>query len=347
MINFRFHLISLVAVFLALGIGVAAGASFVDRATVESLQGRIEDLDTAYRDRGATLDATSEQLAAADRQAAALAGDQSYALEGTLGSQTVVVVVSDGVPAELLSALRTTLAAAGAGDPAILRILPAAAFDDEGVSARVAAALGLQVGDGAALRRRVLTGLGAALGQLSGPDAPGGAPAPTAERSDGVPVDVVSALEFLRVLDAEGVVSVESPTGVTEATFGGSEGARYLEVISTTDAVSPSLVMVPLAESIANWSPAVVTVALAGPSRPDGAASTTTTTVGGDPEVDPLVPLRSPPASERLTTVDDLQEPNGRIAAVFSILAQRDAGTVGSFGTGSGVVAPFPTVPPG
>ena len=30
MINFRFHLISLVAVFLALGIGVAAVASFID-----------------------------------------------------------------------------------------------------------------------------------------------------------------------------------------------------------------------------------------------------------------------------------------------------------------------------
>ena len=47
MINFRFHLISLVAVFLALGVGVAMGASFIDRATVDSLRGRVDDLDDA------------------------------------------------------------------------------------------------------------------------------------------------------------------------------------------------------------------------------------------------------------------------------------------------------------
>jgi hypothetical protein len=38
-------------------------------------------------------------LAVADRQASALAGDQSYALQGRLDDQAVVLVVSDGVPA--------------------------------------------------------------------------------------------------------------------------------------------------------------------------------------------------------------------------------------------------------
>ena len=63
MINFRFHLISLVAVFLDLGVGVAMGASFVDRARVDSLRSRVDDLDEGYRRRGAELDATREQLA--------------------------------------------------------------------------------------------------------------------------------------------------------------------------------------------------------------------------------------------------------------------------------------------
>ena len=346
MINFRFHLISLVAVFLALGVGVAAGASFVDRATVESLQGRIEDLDTAYRDRGAELDATSEQLAVADRQAAALAGDQSYALEGRLDGQPVVLVVSDGVPAELLSALRTTLAAAGVEDPPVVRILPSAAFDDAGTVERVADALGVEVDDGAALRRRVVSALGASLAALSGPAAPG-APSTPAVRPETVPADAAASIEFLRLLDAEGVIAVESPDGVSASTFGGSTGARFLEVVSASDAVSADLVMVPLAESVANWAPATMTVAFADPPRADGTPPTTTSSPPGVEPVDPAAPQRSAPTAERLSTVDDLEESNGRIAAVLAVAAQRSAGTVGAFGTGSDAVAPFPTVPPG
>ena len=33
MINFRFHLVSLIAVFLALALGVVMGATVIDRAT--------------------------------------------------------------------------------------------------------------------------------------------------------------------------------------------------------------------------------------------------------------------------------------------------------------------------
>jgi hypothetical protein len=346
MINFRFHLISLVAVFLALGIGVAAGASFIDRATVESLQGRIEDLDGAYRSRGAELDATREQLAVADRQSSALAGDQSYALEGRLGDQAVVLVVSDGVPAELLSSIRTTLAAAGVDDPAVVRILPAADFDDEGTVDRVADALGVEVDDGAALRRRVVSGLGASLAALSGPAGPGTASTVPA-RPATVPADAAASIEYLRVLDAEGVIAVESPDGVSQAAFGGSAGARFLEVISVSDVVSTELVMVPLAESVANWAPATMTVAFAGPARADGSPATTTPSTPGVEPSDPTASLRSAPTAERLSTVDDLEESNGRIAAVYSIAAQRVSGTVGAFGVGPDAVAPFPTVPPG
>ncbi len=346
MINFRFHLISLVAVFLALGIGVAAGASFIDRATVESLQGRVEDLDSAYRSRGAELDATREQLAVADRQASALAGDQSYALQGRLDDQAVVLVVSDGVPAELLSSIRTTLAAAGADDPAVVRILPAADFDEEGTAGRVADALGVDVDDGAALRRRVVSGLGASLAALSGPAGPGTASTLPA-RPDTVPADAAASIEYLRVLDAEGVVAVESPDGVSQATFGGSAGARFLEVISASDAVSTELVMIPLAESVANWAPATMTVAFAGPPRADGTPATTTSSAPDVEPSDPAASLRTAPTADRLSTVDDLEESYGRIAAVYSIAAQRASGTVGAFGAGPDAVAPFPTVPPG
>ena len=350
MINFRFHLISLVAVFLALGVGVAAGASFVNRATVESLQGRVEDLDGAYRDRGAELDALGRTLASSDQQAAALASPGSEALADTLTTQPVALVVSDGVPAELLSAVRSSLGAAGVREPTVVRLLPSVGLDDATLATRVRAALQLPDGDATATRRRVSAGLGAALAALSGPDPQAGATpppstVPPAGADPTVPSDVTSALRYLTVLDQQGVISIESPAGITLEAFGGGSGVRYLEIISPTDQVSTSITMVPLAQSVAGWSPAVMTVAAASPPRSEGAAPTTTT--ASEPTLDALAELRRGKDAARLSTVDDLQDPFGRIAAVYAIAEQQQRGTVGQYGTGAGATAPFPTVPAG
>ena len=42
MINFRFHIISIVAIFLALGIGIIMGSTVIDRAIVDGLRTRID-----------------------------------------------------------------------------------------------------------------------------------------------------------------------------------------------------------------------------------------------------------------------------------------------------------------
>ena len=45
MINFRFHLVSLIAVFLALAVGVVMGAGVIDRAIVDTLNTRIDRVE--------------------------------------------------------------------------------------------------------------------------------------------------------------------------------------------------------------------------------------------------------------------------------------------------------------
>jgi hypothetical protein len=146
-INFRFHLISLVAVFLALGVGVAMGASFVDRATVDSLRGRVDDLDEGYRRRGAELDATTDQLSEVDGQAGALAGPDSEAVARRLSGQPVVIVTSDGIPGDVLDSARTTLAASDAVLSGTVRLQPAIGLEDEGVLRRVRDRLGFRTGE--------------------------------------------------------------------------------------------------------------------------------------------------------------------------------------------------------
>ena len=45
MINFRFHLVSLIAVFLALAVGIVMGYGVLGQPTVDTLQRRIDNVE--------------------------------------------------------------------------------------------------------------------------------------------------------------------------------------------------------------------------------------------------------------------------------------------------------------
>ena len=45
MINFRFHLASLIAIFLALALGVVVGAGVIDRGVVDTLNSRLDSVE--------------------------------------------------------------------------------------------------------------------------------------------------------------------------------------------------------------------------------------------------------------------------------------------------------------
>ena len=65
MINFRFHLVSLVAVFLALTIGIVVGASVVNHKIVDSLNHRIDTIGKnadKQRNENRVLSANVQQL---------------------------------------------------------------------------------------------------------------------------------------------------------------------------------------------------------------------------------------------------------------------------------------------
>ncbi|MED5360919.1 MAG: copper transporter, partial [Actinomycetota bacterium] len=50
MINLRYHIVSVVAVFLALGIGLALGSTFVDSILVNELEDQVNQLDLAQEE---------------------------------------------------------------------------------------------------------------------------------------------------------------------------------------------------------------------------------------------------------------------------------------------------------
>ena len=111
MIDFRYHLVSIVAVFLALAVGIVLGSTELRGAALNTL------------DR--TSSALSNKLNAADNENSALqqqvSGDRSFAqaaepvlLAHLLEGKRVVVITAPGAPNSVVSGITTALAAAGA-----------------------------------------------------------------------------------------------------------------------------------------------------------------------------------------------------------------------------------------
>jgi hypothetical protein len=61
LIDFRYHIISIVAVFLALGLGVLVGTTVLDRVTVDALEGRLNDLQGRIDQHRGTIDELDEE----------------------------------------------------------------------------------------------------------------------------------------------------------------------------------------------------------------------------------------------------------------------------------------------
>ena len=67
MLNLRYHVISLVAVFLALGIGVLMGSTVVNRGVVDQLRKRLDGVEASDRKTRSENDRLTTQLRTWDR----------------------------------------------------------------------------------------------------------------------------------------------------------------------------------------------------------------------------------------------------------------------------------------
>ena len=89
MINFRYHLVSLIAVFLALALGIVIGSTLIDRAIVDALRNRIDTVEGNLDDRVAANDDLRDEV---ERQQAYVDGSAPYALQDQLTDVPVVVL---------------------------------------------------------------------------------------------------------------------------------------------------------------------------------------------------------------------------------------------------------------
>src|SRR4051794_2813260 len=188
MINFRYHLVSLVAVFLALAVGIVAGSTVIKESLLDQTESNLDNVTRRLDE----VQKTNEKLAAAlnatkdrDRQLAELGPDDL--LKGRLTAAPVLVVALDGVDDGAASDLRRTLATAGATIAGYVVLEPRFALTTPDDVAPLQTVLGTTEPDWDALRTAVaerLGGLVLDLATMAGPSLAQGTPATTTTTSD-------------------------------------------------------------------------------------------------------------------------------------------------------------------
>lgn len=132
MISFRFHIVSLAAVFMALALGVVLGTAFINDGIVDTLK---NDIKSVRADRDVARDELGDWREFGDEAEDAI-------VEGKLDGVRVLTVVPEGLDGSIVDKLRSLLGRAGAIDAGIVTLDKAWA-DDPAPTDEIAAALGI------------------------------------------------------------------------------------------------------------------------------------------------------------------------------------------------------------
>jgi hypothetical protein len=317
MVNFRYHIISITAVFLALGIGLALGANFIDKATVDTLRNQLDDLANDKSNLEEDITQLRNELDT-QRQLAEQGGAQL--LGGHLTDVSIVAVAVRGIDGDSFDATRESLVAAGATFAGTLWLTDRLALESADEIADLATILGQPVSADPSRLLRILTSrLGGVLASASQPSSAQPATEPV------VPEPEPPLIAELR---AAGFVEYEPPPAAPVAfAVLPARDARYLVVSGPGAVLADDSVVVPLLADLTATGPAMVVAAQAATGDQATVEATRTAFVGllrTDDEI-----------RSNLSTVDDVETFAGRVAVVLAI-EQLAAGQYGHYGVGDG-----------
>jgi len=126
-INFRFHIVSLIAVFLALGLGILVGSSVVDRVIVNRLDQEIKSV------RHDSSQANSDNAKLRDELAQTndfLKNSAAFAVDQRLADVPVAIVADEGVDTSSVKSVLTMMRACVGARRAVAPGSLAAEHDD-------------------------------------------------------------------------------------------------------------------------------------------------------------------------------------------------------------------------
>lgn len=122
MIDFRYHIVSIIAVFLALALGLFLGSTTLQSTVTNNLRHQAHSVTSQNR----SLEATNTLLSNEFKDEKALtAAVEPYAVSGRLAGETVAMVSAPGVDSNVRKAVSATLTLAGATVTADVQLQPA------------------------------------------------------------------------------------------------------------------------------------------------------------------------------------------------------------------------------
>ena len=363
MINLRYHIVSLTAVFLALAIGVLLGGTYLDKYTVDQLDQSITNAEARIRETRAENDRLRGEIGDAQARNQALIGSGTNTLfADSLVDVPVLVVASEGADETSRRNLVQVLNASGAELRGTLTLTGRIDLDDDQVAdladqldvddptrddvlaelvdrfgaalAAAGTAVDREAGDTTTVPATTAPATTAPATTAPPPVGPGttattvgSGPATTTTRPQAEPP---TQPEIITVMLEAGLLAFEAPTEApTSGALLGGTGYRYVFLSGAGAAVPDSTFLLPTLRRMAEDGP--VPVVLASALTGDADRDAVVAGVRDDAELSRLV-----------STVDDLEWFNGLVSTVLG-LEEIGRGARGHYGEGRGAAAPIPT----
>jgi hypothetical protein len=312
-IDFRYHLVSLVAVFLAVALGIVIGTTALNQPILSDIKSQVTKLEHDKRN----LESQTQQLSAQVRSDDSFESAVAPALVGgTLtGRKVLLITTSDAVTSDQVDAVSAMVRQSGAGVAGVVRLHDK--YTDPGSASTIQS-------------------------YVTGPGRPAGVTLPATDDAG----QLVAAL----LADVLMVPSQQaSPTGDTAAISTVLAGLSALDVLAQdSSAVTPADYAIVLTsggftgKDAKQRNTALVSLAAALDAAGSGAVvagDATSAATGG------LVGAIRDDAtvSTTVSTVDNVPTAAGQISTVLALTRERQ-GTSGKYGTGSNT-QPVPPVP--
>jgi hypothetical protein len=307
-ISWRYHLVSIVAVFLALGLGVLAGTTVLDQGLVNTLRSQTTELRKDLDDLRQTVTEQRRDLATLTAF-----GEQAlpYLVSDRLFGRPVVIVTQDGVEDATLAEARRALDLSGANILTTLTVRAEMVADDPSTRAELAGIVGMP--------------------ETSAPDELAAAAAgELAQRLATAPGAAGADDDLLGDLLSAGFVTAGQPA-ISDASLAQIGGPGQIVVVigggPADVAPPPTSFLVPLTTSLVTLG--MTTAAAEGLAAEAGFVPAVREEVDAD--------------TQPLATVDDADLPIGGAALVLGIQEVVLSGTGGDYGVGDGASRLLPS----
>ena len=340
MINIRYHIITLVAVFLALAVGIVAGSTVIQQSLVNSLERNVSNIEKSLDDLEKRNGELSEQVVKLrDREKALAEQGPAKLLRGPAHrcDRAHARRRRDRRGGRSARCART-LATAGADVAGTVWLRDRLALTDPQAVEDLGQILGVTTRNPAALQAELAQRLGDQLAVVAAPgSSPVGSSSSTSTSVPAVSIDTAAgAAARLRVLlsDLQQARFVDLGAGLDQAEPADLVGAKLVVASGAGAKLPDDAVMLPLLDRLGrDVEPVAVAVeaASADASQPRGAF---VGAVRGDRQL-----------RERLSTVDDTEAFAGWAATVLA-LDDLARGRVGHYGVGDGAQRLLPEPAP-